>query len=286
MGGARIKIFAAVFALLVLCGAVGAAFYVWEKVFKPEIRQTKDLRAEMASKAPKADPGKPVYWEAVEHVKKEEFGLAREKLTQMVRIYADSPLAGDAKRILGEMNVDRLFSKQPGPGKLEFTVNREPGLEIIAKKSRCTVPFLRKINGLGRAIIHPGDHLIVQPLDFEAEVNQSSKKLILKQKGEFFKQYDVSVVQAEGTSYPKETYIESKQGILQDKPVRDYDNRWPQARKWLQTKGSASRPGVIFCAPPKKAGDAGGFGIHLSPADIDELCTILRAGTPVFFRKS
>jgi hypothetical protein len=285
MAGAQIKIFAAIFALVVLLGTLGGAVYFWEKIFKPEIKATKEIRAEMSSKAPKSDPGKPVYDSALTDIRGGNFPAAREKLHQLMRIYADSPKAPDARRILGEMNADRLFSKDPGPGKLEFKVEHEPGLEVIAKRGKCTIPFLRKVNGLTKSTIHPGDHLILQNLEFQVEVNVAAKTFTVRQNGEFFKQYTILEF-GEGVVLPKTSFIDTKQGSIADKPIRDSDIRWPQAKKWLQTKSSASRTGIIFCGPPKKGGDVAVSGVYLSVADIDELCTILRVGTPIAFHLS
>ncbi len=285
MAGAQVKVFAAIFALVILCGTLGGAYYAWEKIFKQEQRHSRELRQELSSQAPKADPGKPVYFEAVNLIKGNDYHHAREKLNQVIRIYSDSPLAADARRILGELNMDRLFSREANTGKLEFTVAREPGLEVIARKSQCTISYIRRINGLGKAIIHPGDRLLVTPLEFEIEINVTPRTLVLKHKGEFFKEYGLlDVVIVDGTKLVQKSFIESRQGTLGEKSVNDSDVRWPQARKWLQTKGRPGRPGVILCTPPKKQGDSGTFGIHLSNADIDELCTILRVGTPITFR--
>ena len=70
-----------------------------------------------------------------------------------------------------------------------------------------------------------------------------------------------------------------------DKAVRDSDPRYPMARKWLQTASSATRPGIIFCATPKKKGDDAPKGIYLDESDIEELSTVIRLRVPVKFIK-
>lgn len=287
MAKAQIKIFVAVVALIVLGGTVVGAYWAWEKIFKPEVEAQQDLKAVLnAKEPPKSDPGKAVFAQAMELIRVGELEAAKEKLKQIIRIYRDSERYQDSRRVLGEMNMDRLFSRTPMPGKLEFTVNREPGLDPIARKNRSTIPFLRRINNLGRTVIHPGDRLVIYPLDFEIEVRVNENRLTLTQRGEFFKDYKILEFNlGMGQKLPPTTFVGSKPAYLADKPVRDSDDRYAQARKWLQTTANHGRPGVVICAAPKKKDDGTPNGIYLDEADIEELSTVVRVGIPVKFIK-
>lgn len=283
---AQLKIFAAVIALIVLAGTVGGAFYAWEKIFKTDMVSRQEINKVLKDQSSKSDPGEPVYQEAMQMIRHNDLDAAREKLKQLIRIYRDSESYADARRVLGEMNMDRIFSRSPMPGKLEFTVKNESGLEAIVNKSRSTIPFVKRINNLGSTVIHPGDRLILFPLDFSIEVRPSQMKVILLHNGEYFKDYvivDIKLVA--GTKLPAATVIASKRAYLGEKAVRDSDAHYSMARKWLQTAGSPSRPGIIFCAPAKKKGDDSPNGIYLSAADLEELCTVVRLKIPVKFIK-
>jgi hypothetical protein len=285
MAQAQLKIFVAVVSLTILAGTVVGAYYAWEKVFKPELESKKGLTQALDNKAaPKSDPGKAVYADAMELTRSNELEGAKDKLKQLIKIYRDSEKYWDARRVLGEMNMDRLFSRSPMPGKLEFTVNREPGLDPIVNKSRTTIPFVRRINNLGSTVIHPGDRLILYPLDFEIEIRPNNKTLTLTQNGEFFKDYKITEIKlAPGVRLPGTTYIGSKQAFVGDKSVRDSDPRYSMARKWMQTATTPAKPGIIICAAPKKKGDEAPFGIYLEESDIEELCTVIRLKVPVKF---
>ncbi len=286
MANAQLKIFAAVVSLTILAGTVVGAYYAWEKIFKEEIESKKELRDVMTAPGPRADPGKVVFEEAMDLTRNNKLDEAKSRLQQLIKIYRDSDRWGDARRVLGEMNMDRLFSRSPMPGKLEFTVSREPGLDMIANKNRTTVPFIRRVNNLGSTVIHPGDHLILYPLDFEMEINPNLKRITLIQRGEFFKDYPIVEIRlAPGARMPAATYIANKQAYVGDKAVRESDARYGMARKWLQTYSTPSKPGIILCAPPKKKGDDTPNGIYLEPSDIEELCTIIRLRVPVRFAK-
>lgn len=285
MAQAQLKIFAAVVALTILAGTVIGGFYVWEKIFKPEIENKQELRAVLTNPASKSDPGRNVFSEAMDLTRGNELEAAKDKLRQLIKIYRDSENFADARRVLGEMNMDRLFSRSPMPGKLEFTVSaKDAGLDPIANKNRTTIPFLRRINNLSGTVIHPGDRLILYPLDFVLEVRLGARTVTLTQHGEFFKDYQIVQVNlAPGTRAPAATYISNKAASIGDKAVRDSDPRYSMARKLLQTASSGSRAGIIFCPAPKKKGDDAPNGIYLDESDIEELCTITRLRTPVKF---
>lgn len=281
---AQLKILAAVLALCVLGGAVIGAYYVWEKVFKPEAKTQKELTAALTNGGAKSDPGKGVFQQAMDLIRQNDLEGSKEKLRMVSRIYKDSEYFDDARRVLGEMNLDRLFSRTPMPGKLEYTVGpREPGLDAIAKKNRTTIPFIRRINNLSGTVIHPGDRLVLYPLDFEIEVRVAKNLLTLTQKGEYVKDYQILEFNLGGSRLPPATYIGSKSAYLGGKPLREYDNRYSEATKWIQTTSKPGRPGIIFCAPPKKKDDGTPNGIYLDEADIEELSTIVRVNVPVKF---
>lgn len=284
--GAQFKIFAAVVALTILGGIVAAAYFAWEKIFKPEYQNERALRQVMTTTGNRSDPGINVFEDAMNLTRNNDLEGAKDKLKQLIRIYRDSDRFNDARRVLGEMNMDRLFSRAPMPGKLEFTVSKEPGLEPIANKNRTTIPFIRRINNLGSAVIHPGDRLILYPLDFEMEVRPNAKKITLIHGGEFFKDYPILDINLPPTARPPAaTFIGSKSAFVGDKAVRDSDPRYSMARKWLQTTSTPAKPGIIFCAQPKKKSDDSTKGIYLDESDVEELCTIIRLRIPVKFIK-
>ena len=285
MAQAQLKIFAAVVSLTILAGTVIGGVYAWQKIFKPEIENKRELKELLTTTAAKSDPGKAVFAKAMDLTRANQLEDAKEKLKQLIRVYRDSDMFLPARRVLGEMNMDRLFSRSPMPGKLEFTVSaNDAGLDPIANKNRTTIPFLRRINNLGGNVIHPGDRLILYPLDFTLEVRLSTKTITLISQGEFFKDYKILQVNlAQGTRAPATTYISSKPAYVGEKAVRDSDPRYPMARKWLQTAASGTKPGIIFCPPPKKKGDEAPNGIYLEESDIEELCTVIRLRSPVKF---
>ena len=116
------RAFAALGALLVLGGAVAGAVWYYEHSVLPEQRRKEAITEMLKTPGPKADPGRRIYDEALESIRGGDLEKARGRLAEVIELYPDSERSGDARRVLGEMNMDRLFARVPMPGKLEYSV--------------------------------------------------------------------------------------------------------------------------------------------------------------------
>ena len=187
------------------------------------------------------------------------------------------------------MNMDRLFERAPMPGKLEYTVTNKDSLNALATKFHSTVSFIRRVNNLLGSVIHPGDRLVIYPLDFEVEVDLAGKRLTVLKSGHFFKDYTITGHHLQVPNLARETTIAETPGWLNDKKVRPDNDNYAAAAKWLQTTGRGTRGGIIFCPePPAPAPGAQPVpsGIYLSREDMHELSTIIRPGIPLRFLKT
>ena len=217
-----------------------------------------------------------------------------EQLNRLLKVYPDSPWESEARRMLGEMNVDRLFSRSPMPGKRDYIVKSGDSLAKIEKGSLTTIPFLKRLNNLSSLNLQPGDRLVYQPLEFELEVRLADEVLTVRQKAAagldpiFFKNYRLTAVVV-SPAFPKvlKTQIQEKPAWVGDRKVLATDPKYAFARKQLLTTGRPGRPGVLFRPDSERVSvPAGGVtavlqGIFLDDGDLEELSTILRTGTPV-----
>jgi hypothetical protein len=217
----------------------------------------------------------------------------------MLDIYRDSPHATEARRIIGEINMERLFSRNPMPGKRDYVVKPGDSLLRIEKGSLTTIPFLRALNKLSSTVLQPGDRLVYQPLEFEIEVDAGRKLLTLFRKSagsdarEFFKEYPIpAIVLPPGTRKVVQTQIHEKAAWLGEKRIGSTDPKYAYARKWLQTTSRPGRPGLVLrpvsenVVPAPDDEDAKpAFGVFLEDGDIEELNTIVRPGTPLVLRQ-
>ena len=288
MARGHFRIVAALLAPAVLAGTVLGAYYMYRENIAPEKQRKDEIAALMKTKGRKADPGKRVFDQAMDLIRRREMDAAREKFTEIIGVYRDSERYAAAREVLGEMNLDRLFSRVPMPGKLEYTVGRtrQDNLNAISTKFRTTIAYIKRVNNLLGTVIHPGDRLVLYPLDFEVEVRLSEKRLTLLKEGQYFKDYTIVGHHLPFPKLGKETTIGETPGLLNGKKIRPDDERYTSAQKWIQTVAKGSRGGIIFCpeppAPPEGTPPSPA-GIYLSSEDMHELSTIIRPGIPLRF---
>ncbi len=296
MARVYIRILASLFALAVLAGTILGVVYIYKESYLPEKQRTKEVQTLLTSTGgPKADPGKKQFDLAMDCIRQGDMERAGNLLTEITEVYQDSSRVQDARRVLGEMNLDRLFSRAPMPGKLEYTAARGDSLQLIAQRFRTTLSYIKRVNNLLGTVVHPNDHLIVYPLDLTLRVDLPNQRLTLLKEGRYFKDYTITGHHLPYPSLPEQTAIGDKPAWLDSKKVQPTDDRYAAARKWLQTISKPSKPGIIFCTapepPPAGAASAAASpsssstGIYLSEADIEELSTLVRVGAPVQFLK-
>lgn len=284
---AQLKILLAVAALVVLAATVFGGFYMYKKVFRPAYDQDQEAQRLLDTERPPPDLGKGVHEEAMALLKAGEIDAAKDNLEQIIEVYPESAFVEESRRVLGEINLDRLFSKNPLPGKLEYTVKPGDALASIARNHDTTISYLRHVNGLFSNVIHPGDRLVLYPFDFEITVDLKSQRLVLWEKGRFLKSYAISEFKrSPHGSFPGKTKIVDKLAWIDAKPVRLTDPRAAQADLWLQTPTRGTQPGVVICAKPEgegaeRLGALIAFGVFLPPGDIAELAVLTRVDTPV-----
>jgi LysM domain len=306
----RFKIVIFFLAVAFLAGTFLTAKWYIENIDRPEIEAQAALqkREAQSKKGKGPDPGLAVFDKAIDLIREKELEPARERLTYITKIYRDSQRYADARRVLGEMNIDRLFSRNPMPGKYDYTVKRGDSLLGIAKGSATTIPFLIRLNNMTGSTLQPGDHLVCQPLDFQVELAISERRLTLGQRDAatkafvYFKDYQLTDVNLPSHAMPRkpsETKISQKIAMIevngQDKTIQDSDPRYPFSRKAIATQGKVQGRAGFMLRPmsarpmseeEKRAsgGEDINYGLFLADADLEELHTILRLTTPVLIK--
>jgi hypothetical protein len=291
----RLKILIFFLTLAFLGGTLLAAWWFYENIDRPERRADEQLKQrEQEGKTGRLpDPSLPTFTKAIENLTAGEIEAAHEQLIRMVGIYKDSPNLPEARRIIGEINMDRLFSRSPMPGKRDYVVKPGDSLSKIEKGSLTTIPFLYALNHLTTTMLQPGDRLVYQPLEFEIDVSLRNRTLTLNRKAStasndlFFKEYAVAAVQLPpGTPKSLKTQIHEKTAWLGEKKIGPTDPKYAFARKWLVTTGRPGRPGVMVRAASERTAAMGQsaeekptFGVFLEDGDLEELNTIIRPGT-------
>ena len=228
--------FRALFAILALAFlglVIFGAYYVYKKEFLRD--RTAEERIRNRGKGPPPDPGKNKFAKAVELLKEGNLDGGQERLFEIVRNYKESSKYTEAKRIIGEINMDALMEPSVGPGKKEYIVQRGDSLSRIASKNNTTIACIQRANGMLNTLLHPGDRLIVFPLEFDIVIDIDAKTLILMRKERFFKEYPVLKVRIPQTvRVPFETVVGDKAAWSDDRRVTFTSSKYLTADKWLQ----------------------------------------------------
>ena len=214
----------------------------------------------------------------MDQMRQGKVAAAHAQLSALVRTYQDSSAYPKARRILGEVHMDRLLSNMRTPGKVDYLIKGGDSLNRIAAQQKTTVDYIVFVNDLQGLTLQKGASLLLKQLDFSANVSLSDKTFILLRDEKFIKEYPI---RAARNIRPADTKVESKSAFAKNRSVRIGQTGYIGSEKWL-TCGK----GITFGPfTPETRDDQDLRGIFLDVADMEELYTLLRYGTPVRIRK-
>jgi LysM repeat protein len=314
MAKTQLKLLLFLIVLGITLGCMATAYYIYDKILKPEKAIQQEMAGMKKSTMPRIDPGAKRFEVAVEQIKQGHIMEGREALNKMLQQFPDSATCTEAKRIIGEINLDELYSINQKAGKKDYIVQPGDSLALIASRQGTNMDMIVRLNGLMGTTLQPGDHLTLVPLDFSVVVDVSEKTVTLRRKvGDkeyFFKEYHASDLRLPPSMKvpAPEMEIKGKSAVADGKSVLSTDPRYVDAEKWLP----GSRAGVVLRTPPvakavpiaapvdaakKKAGTvavapdsfdplieiAPETGVFLDRADLEELFALVRNGSKLYF---
>lgn len=312
-GGARdgtmvrtqLKLLVFLLAVGITAGCAALAWWVFEKELKRESEITADIKKAHKNVVAPPDPGARRFDAAVDMIRHGQIDEGRDALYKLLVQFPESPTCAEAKRIIGEINLDSFFSPNQMAGKKDYIVQPGDSLALIATRNQTSVDMIMRMNGLVGNTLHPGDHLIVVPLNFDVVVDVSAKSVsLLRTVGArqyFFKEYTAFDVRLPpGMRAPVEMEVGVKQAMAEGKAVTPTDPRYTEAEKWVP----GSKAGVALRTVPvaravvvtetkptvkgkgtPKGGDAveqaaaPDSGVFLAPDDLEELFALVRKGS-------
>lgn len=298
MAKAQLKILAFLITAGLVAGTLSVAWWFYTNVLLKEHRLEQDIAAMKGQDRPRIDPGLRRFDAAVDLIRAGQIEEGRDALYKLRQQFPESAACPEAMRIIGEINMDMLFSANSKGGKKDYIVQPGNTLLGIATKHDTTIDAIIRMNGLMSTILQPGDHLTLIPLDFHLGVSVSKKQvMLLRRVGEkeyLFKVYDAQDVRlSPNTRVPTEMEIGGKNAQLDGKSLLPTDAGYAAADKWL----SATKAGITIRTPPvpkalplpdpAKAGTnpappsppAPESGIFLLREDIEELFALVRKGS-------
>lgn len=238
---------------------------------------------EADSDLPEIDPGAKVFEKARELVAVGDLVGARDRFRTVVSIYPRSKAAPEARRIVGEMNLDDLLSTARMENKAVHKVVRGDSFLGIAGKHDTSLDLIMHLNGLmGLKSLQPGDELTVMPLNLRILVEPKKKSLSLWEGGRFIKEYPLkAVVGAPGGD--QKTKISGKSAVKDGRRYPPASEGYRGASKVLTVE---RLPLLIAALPKDMALEDLARGFYLAPEDIEELALLTRKGNEVEIRSS
>lgn len=303
MAKAQLKVLLFLIVLGITLGSMAAAYYIYDKILTPDKRIREEIATIKKSDMPRVDPGLKRFDAAIDLIKAGKIEEGRDGLFKLIKQFPDSPTCVEAKRIIGDINMDQLFASESKAAKKDYIVQPGDSLALIAGKQGTTMDMLIRLNGLMGTMLQPGDHLTILPLDFSIKVDVSEKTVTLLRKvGDkelFFKEYQASEIRLPtGLKIPVDMEIKGKSAVLDGKAVLSTDLRYAEADKWLP----GSRTGVVLRTPPTvkaipvpdpaappAAKEVAGLevvaesGVFLAREDLEEMFALVRNGSKLYF---
>ena len=272
-----------VFSALLVLGVLGATFVLVERLREETVVPQLPGDESATEDVLFVQPGEGAFERARELLATGQFEKAREKLEFLVAVYPSSASAGEARRILGELNLDELLSTEEMEGKTTYAVKRGDNFTRIAAGHDTTLDCIMHMNGLQQMNkLYPGDELVLLPLRFNIKIDVSRKRLSLFKEGRLLKAYNLLSARTRDSRGTLRAKVGQKIGLLDNgrsvSPVRFESYRTARKVLILDHRGLQIRQGN------PSDGEEAGRGFFLSEADMEELSLLLRVGNEVEVR--
>ena len=233
------------------------------------------------------EPGQREFNRALELIALQKLDEAREKLLFIQNLYPDSSYGPEARRILGEINLDEILSVENMTNKKTHIVRPGEGYLRIATENETTLDSIMFLNGLlDLRALHTGDELIVMPLDFKLVIDLGHKRVELFHRDQEKKEHvfakDYPIQRLDIGRMPTRTLqsrISRKQGELNGRAIQPTS---PSYRHSIKILGFNAGNTFLQLRPiPEEGSDEPGRGIFLLPSDMEELTMLIRIGNEV-----
>lgn len=280
------------FAVLAVVGLLGGGYLYltkWTQRFEDNSVGNSEVLDKIVVDGENGDfvPGQREYDRSLELLAMDRKDEAVEKLLFIQNLYSDSENGAEARRILGEINLDEILSIENMSNKMIYTIKPGEGYLNVANNSRTTLDCMMFLNGLlEMSRLHVGDELVVMSLNFKLVVDLAKRRIELfrpdeeKKEHIFVKDYPImklDLASLRGKSIHSK--ISRKQGEINGEVVRPALSGYRHATKVLGFK--AGRHFIQMRPVPERDEEDPGRGIFLMNSDMEELSMLIRIGNEV-----
>jgi LysM repeat protein len=232
---------------------------------------------------PTPDPGIRMVAEAKQALAGGHQGDAEDILRSLIRSFPGSIKSDEAKKMLGDLNINAFFSPGPGPNKTEYIVVHGDSIAKIANKTRTPAELIFKANNLDSLTIQPGERLIIPKGQFTMTISAKNGELSLLNNGDFFRWYKPLAVKL--PAKPAVGLFKMKDKIAWSNGLRVSfgEKKYLGSSRWIVINGNAitlyseTNPETPNVQQPAT-------GIMLSPPDMEELYALVTKETPIIVK--
>ncbi|MCC5877494.1 MAG: L,D-transpeptidase family protein [Candidatus Sumerlaeia bacterium] len=187
---------------------------------------------------------------------------------------------------LGEANMERLFSRTPGPDDTVYTVKSGDTINRIANSHGITEELLMGVNGISDPRrLRVGQQLKVPNVSFSLHVDIGTNLMELRNHGRFFKLYSVRTGREEGTTPTGTFRVLNKKRDPTWRPGNGYvyhpgDPNNELSTRWMAFQGDIL--GIHGTIHPETVGDYASNGcVGMLTEEVEELFDMITVGTPL-----
>jgi len=279
-----IKLFLKILVGLMTAGLV--AFTIW--FFNATVMLFENQKLELPhdfvyyektdTEALKADQA---FEEGIQFLKEDRWLEATRSFEYIQSFKPDSKHFREARRILGELNLDEFLSVENKENKINYTVKRGDSYLRIAKQNQTTLDAIMMMNSYASLPnLYPDNELVILPLNLTLVVDMEFGLIQLWDGGRWLKDYLIQKVDVEGVRLKKNYKITNKIGFDGVKGYNPRSSQYRNARKSLALNNSIFEIGSL----PTQEDQTIGYGFFLLPEDMEELSLLLRLGNEVEIR--
>ncbi|MEO8205565.1 MAG: LysM peptidoglycan-binding domain-containing protein [Chthoniobacterales bacterium] len=267
--------------LAAIVGGTGIAYYDFFVLPNKRVEKEKAIAA-AAVPTPTPDYSLAEF-EKIQKAQTDDKPLeARDAYLVFIEKYPNSSKLADAKKAVGDLSIQMLFSDFRTPEKEEYTVIKGDALVKIASKTKASVDLIYRANNMSSINLQIGQVLLIPKLQPSIVIDRKAATLSILDNGKLLKEYPIVSFKGSGSAGGTTSMqVKEKASLLGDKRVAFGSKEYAASDRWIMLSNS----GIIIRSAPE-APEGGGEpvlpgGIVLNRSDIDELYVLVNKGTPV-----
>jgi LysM repeat protein len=260
----------------------GAAFFSYDLFVKPERKIQQEKSGEIPVE-PVPDVSLPDFQAAAKLRQEGKLAETRDALLSYLQKFPTGLHIEEAKDLLGQVNVEMLFTEYRSPDKQEYIVRSGDVLAKIAHKTKTTPELIMRTNNLTNPMLRVGQRLLISHPDFSIFIQRKGQTVILVNHGQFFKRYRVKQVKLSPKQAPRiTTRVAEVMAWKGGKRVGFGTKEWQGSVRWIRL----AQPGYFLFAVPEpgqrdESGQPPPPGLGLPPSDMEELSSLVNSKTAV-----